>query len=255
MANDIVVLNLDGEVPLKLFAQALTEFSDLVQELNKEIADDANIRWVVSRLEVGSALTEARGYAKTEDKLPAIERVADAYLTVGKSLARGEPIPFGRRIRNKGTRLRDLLNGDIPAMRFENAEDDITIAKLSPGGRPQPLPVSVTYGAVEGRVQTLSNRGSLRFTVYDLTYDKAVSCYLAEGQEEMMRDMWGRIAIVDGLIKRDELTGRPLTVRQVRSVHSLAERPAGDYQTARGAVPRGDSLRSEEVIRQGRDAV
>lgn len=221
MPNDTVVLNLDGDIPLNLFAQALSKFSILVQELDKEVGEGASIRWMISRLEAGSALTEARGFPATEESLPAVERIADAYLTVGTAIAQSLPIPYSRNIRRTAQELAGLLNGDIRSMRFENSVEDITITKPTPNAGLQPLPVAVAYGAVEGRVQTLSSRGTLRFTIYDLVYDKAVSCYLAEGYQETMRDMWGKIAIVEGRAKRDAVSGRPLTVRQVKSVHSL----------------------------------
>ena len=51
----------------------------------------------------------------------------------------------------------------------------------------QRMPNLVTYGAIEGRVQSLSQRKGLRFTLYYQEFDRAVSCYLSEGQEERMR--------------------------------------------------------------------
>ena len=76
----------------------------------------------------------------------------------------------------------------------------------------------VAYGGVTGRIQTLSSRGGLRFTLFDTLFDRAVSCYLAEGQEELMRDVWGRMAVVEGLVTRDRATGRPQVIRSVRGV-------------------------------------
>jgi hypothetical protein len=111
------------------------------------------------------------------------------------------------------------------------------------------------YGGIEGRVQTLSSRGSLRFTLYDLLHDRAVSCYLASGAEETMRDVWGKLALVEGWVKRDAQTGRPITVRQIRNVTLLAEYPPASYKDARGAVKRQPGqMRGEEIIRRLRDA-
>jgi hypothetical protein len=113
----------------------------------------------------------------------------------------------------------------------------------------------MAFGAVEGRVQTLSSRGGLRFTLYDSLHDRAVSCYLAEGHEDIMRDAWGRLAVVQGLVKRDPRTGRPVTIREVRSVELLGERSPHDYKRARAAIPLPEGARrAEDVIRQLRDA-
>jgi hypothetical protein len=106
-------------------------------------------------------------------------------------------------------------------------------------------------------VQTLSSRGGLRFTLYDTLNDRAVSCYLAEDfDQEHMRDVWGRRAIIEGWVKRDATSGRPLTIRRVSNVVVRPEtEPGGSYREARAAVPLSDStLLPELVIRRLRDA-
>jgi hypothetical protein len=111
------------------------------------------------------------------------------------------------------------------------------------------------YGAIEGRIQTLTNRGSLRFTLYDTHNDKAVSCYVAEGQEDLLRDVWGRRALVEGRIRRDSQTGRPLTIRDVRRIVPLPEPEPYRFYEARGILPLmpGEEM-PEERIRRLRDA-
>ena len=112
------------------------------------------------------------------------------------------------------------------------------------------------YGGVEGRVQTLTSRGSLRFTLYDLFYDRAVSCYLSEGREDLMRDAWGRYVLVEGMVYRDPVGGRPTSVRRVTGDTILTEpEPGRSYVDARGALRQDASgLSPEEAIRRVRDA-
>ena len=50
--------------------------------------------------------------------------------------------------------------------------------------------------------------------MYDELFDSAVSSYLGEEHEDMMRDAWGKRLIVEGWIRRDPETGRPVTVRK-----------------------------------------
>lgn len=70
-----------------------------------------------------------------------------------------------------------------------------------------------------------------------------------------MRDAWGDLAVVEGIVKRDPRSGRPVTVRQVRAVELLPEVGPEDYKKARGLIPLGpDSQVPEEVIRKARDA-
>lgn len=83
--------------------------------------------------------------------------------------------------------------------------------------------------------------------------DKAVSCYLAEGYEEIMRGVWGKIATVEGLVTRDPLSGRPLAVRHITKVTPKPDRRIS-YRDARGAAPSLTGLTPEDAIRRLRDA-
>jgi hypothetical protein len=113
--------------------------------------------------------------------------------------------------------------------------------------------VTRAFGAIEGRLQTVSNRGSLHFTLYDTMNDRAVSCYLEADQDEILRDLWGERVTVEGSITRDANTGRPLTIRQIRRVRPIASR-FGSFREAMGASPWYLSeVRPEEAIRKIRD--
>src|SRR5690242_1859744 len=109
----------------------------------------------------------------------------------------------------------------------------------------------VAYGAVEGEVQTLTKRHGLRFTLYEFLNDKAVSCYLQEGQEEQMRNIWGKRAIIEGVVSRDK-HGHPISVRQIAHIIPIEEE--GDYTQARGILPMAPDDELPEVrIRRTRD--
>ena len=118
-----------------------------------------------------------------------------------------------------------------------------------------PIPPSVSIGAITGRVQTLSSRAGLSFNLYDTVHDRSVTCYLKSGQEEVMREVWGNWATVVGTVSRESVTGKPISIRNIKKVERLDEVRHGAYQQARGAVPwqAGDML-PEEAIRLLRDA-
>jgi hypothetical protein len=110
----------------------------------------------------------------------------------------------------------------------------------------------VAYGAIEGVVQTLTNRRELRFTLYDSLQDRAVVCHLHEGQEDLMRNAWGKRVIVQGFVTRDGLNGRPLQISRITDVIPVI---AGDYKKGRGALKSAaDAEKPEDVIRRLRDA-
>jgi hypothetical protein len=250
MLNTTVTLALEGDVPLGPFADALDGFRRLIDALSKEVAADVKIEWIVDSLEVGSAMATARGESEAPQ---AVENVAAAYLAVGEAEARHAPIPYRRSVKQAVSLITRVLDGKIRAIRFETADGEATIQTPEAKGAPGPPPVSA-YGAVTGRVQTLSSRGSLRFHLYDLVHDKAVSCYLEPGYEETMRGVWGKLATVEGWMTRDAVTGRPLSVRRITNVEPRREVEPGSFRLAREAVRVGPQAeRPEVIIRRMRD--
>jgi hypothetical protein len=108
------------------------------------------------------------------------------------------------------------------------------------------------FGAIEGTVQTLTSRHGLRFTIYDSLNDRAVSCYLEPGHEDIMREVWGKRAIIQGWITRDLIDGHPLAVRHITDVTPITTE--GDYTKARAILPLGpDDPSPVGAIRRLRD--
>jgi hypothetical protein len=254
MANDTVTLALDGDnIGLGEFAEAVRHFDALIRALARD-AEAKHVRWQVVDLEVSSTIATARGVA--ENGMPPavvrteVENVVNRYLRVGIALERGEPIPFKSKIATEAKAITQVLNGHVTAVRFETSEAEAVVGVPAP--IPPPKLRQPTYGAVEGRVQTLTSRGGLRFTLYDTFHDKAVSCYLQEDYEDAMRDVWGKRAIVEGRVTRD-LVGRPLAIRGITQVEVLPETQTGSYRGLRGLAP-SRGLSPEDAIRRLRDA-
>jgi len=251
MANDILTFGLEGEVTLDDFAIALHNFNALLNELSKEVAQSANIAWVIEELHAGSAVATFRGdYGQTD----IVEHVVSAYETVGESLQAGKEIPYSANVKKYALNLTDLLNGKITAIRIETPSKDFMVSgKVLDGEKTSPMKYSL--GIVKGVVQTLSMRKKLYFTLWDTLFDKPVSCYLKAGEEENMRSVWGRRALISGKIGRQSATGRPVVVREVSSIEILKEILPGSYKRARGVIPwSSDSALPEQIIRRLRDA-
>lgn len=249
--NNTVTLRLNGDVPLVEFAKAVAGFSALVRALSAEVAGESVIDWVLSDLEFSSAIATAQGSSAEPE---AVARVVGAYASVGRALEIGAAVPYSKPARQAAREITSILNGRVHAVDFETADADATVrvaAKIRPIHAPAER---VSLGGVSGRIQTLTNRGSLRFTLYDLVHDRAVSCYLTEGREAIMRDAWGKLAVVEGLVRRDPLTGRPTTIRRVTSVTLKPEAMVGDFLHARGVSPSLTGLSAEDAIRRLRDA-
>jgi len=249
MVKDTITLALNGEVDLHRFATAVSNLETLVQGLSKEKGAE-NIRWVIYDLQTSSATATVRGES---DILEEVERVVNAYEDVGQSLQAGERPNYSDPVVKAANAITAVLGDKVTSIRFETSEREFTVAS-----RPEMAIASAimkSFGAIEGRIQTLSNRKGLRFVLFDTLHDRAISCYLSEGQEERMRELWGKRAIVEGEISREKNTGRPLAIRHIADIKALEEIQRGSYLRARAVAPRkpGAPL-AEVIIRQLRDA-
>lgn len=250
MAKDTITLALNGEVTIHDFASAVSNLEILVYALSEELGVADKVEWIVHDLQTSSAIATIRGET---DVIEQAERVVEAYASVGRALQAGNRPDFSERVVRAASEIISILNDRVTSIRFETPDLDVTIAAHLDLALASTTVKSL--GAIEGRVQTLSNRKGLRFNLYDTLHDRAVSCYLQEGKEDLMREVWGKRAIVEGEINRDAITGRPIAMRRISSIQVLPEGQRGSYLRARGIAPRGlGAPRAEEVIRQLRDA-
>jgi hypothetical protein len=266
MADNTVTLVVNGEVSLETFTQALAHFNNLIQALDEE--SGASIEWLIQDLQVSSAVVASMGKGDARQ----VENVVVAYEDVATSLEKDREIKHSPRVRDAALRLSSLPDKRVQSILMQTAKRDAIIqntihlvpkpflAAMAEPSEPQASKQALVsflpaYGAIEGRIQTLTNRGGLRFTLYDLLYDKAVSCYVTEGKQELLRDMWGKLAIVEGLISRDPENGRPLSIREIGGITPMLDACGPfEYQEARGAAPSINGLSPEEAIRRIRDA-
>jgi hypothetical protein len=255
MPDRTLTLSLHGDVSLRTFAKAMQHFRGIVEGLTEELAPEAELQWIIDDLQAGSATATVRAVGDEEAAGP----VSVAYVGVGRSLARGEPITHLRVVKDEAAALTGILDGEVDYLRFENPEEEATVSAIHAvrllALEPAIEEVCAAHGGVMGRVQTLSNRGGLRFTLYDTLYDKAVNCYLTEGQEEIMRDVWGQAAVVEGMVTRDPVVGRPVSVRRIGRVTPVSQVAPDAYRLARGAIARSanDDREPEELISAARD--
>ncbi|MBI4289626.1 MAG: hypothetical protein HY671_14515 [Chloroflexi bacterium] len=250
MAKDTITLALNGEVTIRHFASAISNLETLVQALSDELGVADKVEWVIHDLQVGSATATIRGETEI---LEQAERVVDAYASVGKSLQAGKRPDFTDRVVKAASAITGILDDRVSSVRFETADLDVTISRHA--DVTSPVAIVKSFGAIEGRVQTLSNRKGLRFNLYDTLHDRAVSCYVKEGQEDQLREVWGKRAIVEGEISRERLSGRPVAIRQVSAIRALSEVERGSYLEARGVSPlKAGAPMPEETIRRLRDA-
>ncbi len=256
--GDSVTLALGGTVSLTAFASAVRSLQELMGGLTAEVSPDARIDWVLAGLDYGSAITTVQAVPFDERSETFVPRVVDAYLETAEAVAYDQPTVRSSRILQLVSEITGLIDDGVDEVRFETAQREAVFFEARRDAKPALKPVSKparALGSIRGRVQTLHARGGWRFTLYDAVSDKAVSCYLGSGQEEMMRGIWGHLAEVEGVVSRDPVTDRPLSVRQVSSIVVIDEGDRDGFRRARGVVSSpADAPASEAVIRKLRDA-
>ena len=247
MDTHTLTFALGGPVEIGQFQKGITRFQQLVSALTPR----AGVKWEVVDLQSGSAtITIAAETEVAANAAKAAKVVAD-FDSIGKALESHAPLPYNRRVQQAVAGLQALAH-TVEYVRLETPEGDYIVPGkdgITPGRA-----VRISIGAITGRVQTLTNRGGLRFKLYDHIHDKAVACYLQPGQEELMRAAWSRRARVSGTVSRDSVLGLPVAVRQILKVEILEEPNPGAYRAARGAIPWQPGYETPEaVIRRLRD--
>jgi hypothetical protein len=246
MNNDTLTIELNGEVSLSDFSESIRNFKSLIDALSKEIGTSTKIDWMIEDLNSGSALTTIRGYS---DDIPSVEKVVQAFSIIGNSLLNKQSIPYSEEISKKALALTKIINGKITSIRFETIFGDSVIASTA---NEKTTGIIYSYGSIKGTVETVTKRRSHKFILYEQIFDRAIPCYLDEEQEEKMRDAWGKIVTVSGLIGRQPDTGCPVNITNISHIQVHKPTLPGSYRAARGILKL--RKRSEDIIRSMRDA-
>lgn len=252
MPRRSVVLELSNDVELDVFATMLTKLTTLLQALQKNEPSRARVAMTINYLLLGSA---AAGAALESDDDTLVENISTGYLRVGKAMSVDNLLSFPANVARPAREMIKIISrGHGHHLTMANDQADVVVLPTAIRG-----PKSATVraiGGIEGRIQTLSSRDRLNFILYEGAHDHGVRCYLADEQQDLVRDLWDRRALVTGTITRDATSGRPLSIRQIRTVTALPERDQTNYQRAIGVlkplIPA--DLKPEELIRRWRDA-
>lgn len=232
MSGESVTFALNGDVPLDQFAVALHHWSALLTQLAVELQPQAKIEWIIEDLQTGSAIMTAR---PVTDDANSISPILRAYADIARDLQNLQEPTYSPKVRKHAHAIVQQIGPNITSVRFETPDEDVTITAHRQQGTPvTPLKA---FGTVGGRVQTLSSRHRLGFTLYDSLFDRAVNCYLKAEQQHLIIDKWDTRVVVEGMISRDPDTGRPVAIRDITDVITISEQEHGDYRDAAGLFP------------------
>jgi hypothetical protein len=246
METDTMTMELEGKVSLDDFAEAMLTLKHLIRTLSMELNADG-IDWMVDDLRTGSASASIRGTSQMPGE---VEKVVRAVGIVGDSLASGTPMPYSDKVRRRASALTQVIGDGIRSIRLTTA---LATSIISASSRTERSGIGYARGVLKGTVETMSRRKGLRFTLYDAVFDSAVNCHLSPGQEDIMREAWGKSVCVTGWVGREMASGRPVSVTEVQEVRVISNAPPGAYKYARGILGQR-AEKPEMTIRRFRDA-
>lgn len=255
MPRDTVTLNLEGQdITMEEYARAVAAFAKLIESISNQVAKKNRVNWKLAGLVYGSAQVAARGVDRSG--VGAMPRVVKSIEDASERTRRTGKSGISWKVDKQFKELLKLTegngrNGHGRSIRIETDDKDVELH--SPKSPPDLDEGTISIGAVQGRVQTLTETRGLRFVLYEHLSGRPVSCYLIPGHEEEMREIWGRMVIVEGEVRRETVSGTPTTVRHIR--HIIRVTPDdGLYCDAVGAFsPREEFANPEDLIRNLRD--
>ena len=251
MARDLVTLRLNGDVPLDLYVRAIRGFLDLIDALSLEVARTNEIEWSIADLDAGSAYAAVRGIYYDIDS---VERVVEAYRTIGTAISTDRPIPYSETIALHTSRITSVLNSRIRSIGLGIEDEEIVVDKPFRIEEEEERKV-YSLGTIKGIAGTITNRPSLKLTVFDTLFDRAVFCFLENDMREDVRGAWDKQVEVTGMIFRDPDTGRPVEVRGVSQVSVIDDLGSFSFEELRGVLyDEEDQEPAEVTIRRLRDA-
>ena len=257
MISKSFTLQLDGDISLERFTAALGAWQSAVTAIGKNLGSKHILKIEVDELQSGSAIVNIQ--VTFDGELPAKAFNRD-YDRLGAKARGDNVVDFPSYLNNSVKRIQDVASLDadkgitlasetadvliLPVRDSDSSSSSLTSSEILAAH-------SETYGVVTGRLQSLSSRSGLRIVIYDDLFDKAVRCTLTEEQHETIRDLWDQEVVVEGFVRRDSRTGRPLSIREVRNI-SQRKVPGDRYAwlKARGAMKNvRPDLSSEELMR------
>lgn len=250
-------IQLDGTVSLGRLTAALDVWQSALSGIAENIGQSHVLGMKVDDLSVGSALVQVEIEFDAEEIASAF---SEDYNQVGVQVRDSNILNFPANLRKPVKKLREAALMDGPSgLTLSSDEAGILIRPdvwhdsqfAGPSRRVQ----MEAIGVVIGKLQSLTSRSALKVTVYDIINDKAVRCVLTDEQHELARDLWDSDVIVEGLVRGDPATGRPLSIRDVRSIKPRQSRvDTYAWMKARGALSHiQPESSSEDLIRQARN--
>lgn len=261
--NPVIRKHTDNELTLQLvgnhdidgFASFVTNSRYLIKSLSSSAVKGHRrpvnkLHWYPSSANVNGSITVT--YTAETQNPESFEQFEDAFFRVGKSLMYGNTIDYSDSVEKYAKNLKKIVSGEDDSLVFMNQSEEAVIKS-----KDKPIDKKIatsSYGTVTGKIETITSRHGLRFVLYDNFFDRAVTCYVNDSEDQdFLANNFLKIVTVDGLVTRDPDTNRPFRITKVRGI-SVYKKPKYSWQDAQGVLQLSNELTPEEHVRKLRDA-
>jgi hypothetical protein len=247
----------DEPVAFDTFVLLAEQLSGLLEELDRNRSGQRSVRWLITGLELGSAVVQVTGE-------PLAGQIADAGpQIVNDAVEILEAARTGRRPETLRGRSWDYVDGIATILRRQDVRIEVSAeerrVQLGPNiqveeplvALPEP---EVAIGSLEGTLETVYLHDRPHFEVWDVLYNARVPCDFGRELLDKVRAGLGERVRVQGQIAFDR-DGRPERMPEVVDLQVLSDRPRPRPAELRGLVPdMTGGLGAARWVRQIRDA-
>ena len=221
-----LVLTIKGDaIQPRRFAEAVRLFEQLLDDVDAAHSpdDQPTMRWQLGELKSGSAVVSFVEAGRRVDGHPTLN-VPLLCVRGVRELEDGisEPSTFGLDALGRVQRIGQIIGNGVSGFGLESADsgEQAEVTPTAAGNARKLLARAYTLGAVEGRLDAVNTRGSLRFTVWDDVSGYAVHCRFDDSLfDEVVRALRTKV-LVTGRVRRDP-DGRPREIREISEFRSL----------------------------------
>jgi hypothetical protein len=211
-----VTLDFDGPIVTPdTFRRLVSAFVDLLTAVTDKAAGNGKKTVWDMTVSTGSRLFIARAVAD-QQTTATTRRVLTAIPNGLKKLEKGSadvPAYFDQRALRAARELASIpKQRKLTYVRFHAEGPSITVSQRSADTAIKLLGQHQALGSVEGKLQTLSERGSLQFVVFDDLYENGVNCFIDEELMDQAKDAFRKRVSVTGMIQYDQ-ESRPVSIR------------------------------------------
>ena len=235
--RDNITLDFDGPVVTpEMFRRIVSAFVELLISVTDKAAEGGKKTTWDMAVSAGSRLLVARPVADAATRATTA-RVIKAIPEGLRQIEKVTLVPpkyFDNRALHAAREIAALSDGKLSYVKVQTKSGPITMSRQALRtldsllhGQHQAL------GSVEGKLQTITERGTLQFVVFDSLYDKGVNCFIDEDLVHEAVSAFGKRVIVTGMVQYEQ-GGRPVSIRvdEIRVLKEPAELPP--IKTLRG---------------------